>query len=234
MKIISRVPFILTRPNVIIPTATSKARKIGCRKTHFKQFGRMTTSMALSANGDSIEGGGSPTRPSRKKRYKNRKRKNGKRSVSTNTDKSDPTSTTTSVAVTATATTVLSTKTGKKYNKNAAAMAVATAAQRVLSDIDSGPNNMSEDELAHDVSETFLHGPNGFFKEPNAKRQRLEEENDMFGNDPSHLQQMQYLRRLDTHPALVLNADYQVGCVCFYVFLLVSKSDGQVRTCQSN
>ena len=228
------MPFILTRPNVIIPTATSKARKIGCRKTHFKQFGRMTTSMALSANGDSIEGGGSPTRPSRKKRYKNRKRKNGKRSVSTNTDKSDPTSTTTSVAVTATATTVLSTKTGKKYNKNAAAMAVATAAQRVLSDIDSGPNNMSEDELAHDVSETFLHGPNGFFKEPNAKRQRLEEENDMFGNDPSHLQQMQYLRRLDTHPALVLNADYQVGCVCFYVFLLVSKSDGQVRTCQSN
>ena len=80
------------------------------------------------------------------------------------------------------------------------------------------------------VSHNFLHGPNGFFKETRAKRQRLQEDNHVFGSDPSHVQQLQYLRELDLHPALVLNADYQVGYICnVRVFLVAFGMGGTQR-----
>lgn len=191
------------------------ALNAACRRPHFKRDERMhptsTTSLSASEGNDNIEAG-SPTRPTRRKRYKNRKRKNGKRTTSTSIDKNTPSVTTT--AVTATATKTVLSKNGKKYAKNAAAIAVATAATAILQSSSSSSSldtdsDLSEEELANDVSESFLNGSNGFFKETHAKRQRLEEENEMFGSDPSHTQQLEYLKELDMHPALVLNADYQ-------------------------
>lgn len=68
---------------------------------------------------------------------------------------------------------------------------------------------ISGDELANHVSASYIEGPGGFFQSTDAKRQRQEEENKIFETDPSHRKHIEYLRKLDRHPALVLNADYQ-------------------------
>lgn len=206
---------------LLVPTLhalTLSRHSLACRRTHSQRYESTTTRTTLSAKrsnehgASGTEGGSSSnrTRPSRKKRYKNRKQKQSKRST-----ESSGTMTTATVAATAAATTTTimtkSKSSGKKYSTNAAAVAVATAAATTVdSHLHSRePNNLSHVELATHVSHNFLHGPNGFFKETHAKRQRLQEDNHVFGSDPSHVHQLQYLRELDRHPALVLNADYQ-------------------------
>ena len=63
---------------------------------------------------------------------------------------------------------------------------------------------VSDDEIAHHVSSMYITGPGGFMKEAAIKREKQ--------NDNEHLA---FLKKLDRHPTLVLNADYQVGaCAC--------------------
>ncbi len=59
----------------------------------------------------------------------------------------------------------------------------------------------SDDELADHVSSMYITGPGGFMKEAAIKREK-----DKFDNE-----RMDFLKKLDRHPTLVLNADYQVG-----------------------
>lgn len=79
----------------------------------------------------------------------------------------------------------------------------------------SSPTNMkagaplSSEEIANHVSSRYLHGPGGTVNLIDAKRNRLKESNSIFENDPAHQEQINYLRKLDQHLALVLNADYQ-------------------------
>lgn len=57
---------------------------------------------------------------------------------------------------------------------------------------------VSDDEIAHHVSSMYITGPGGFMKEAAIKREKQ--------NDNEHLA---FLKKLDRHPTLVLNADYQ-------------------------
>ena len=69
---------------------------------------------------------------------------------------------------------------------------------------------LSSDEIANHVSSRYLNGPGGTMNLLQGKRNRMEESNSIFESDPGHKQQVEYLRKLDQHLALVLNADYQV------------------------
>jgi hypothetical protein len=55
---------------------------------------------------------------------------------------------------------------------------------------------MSPQELAHHVAHQYLHGSGGVFRQTSAKSEQRDE-------------QTSFLRKLDRHPALLLNADYQ-------------------------
>eukprot|EP00551_Chaetoceros_affinis_P009534 CAMPEP_0203672448 /NCGR_PEP_ID=MMETSP0090-20130426/8481_1 /ASSEMBLY_ACC=CAM_ASM_001088 /TAXON_ID=426623 /ORGANISM="Chaetoceros affinis, Strain CCMP159" /LENGTH=297 /DNA_ID=CAMNT_0050537767 /DNA_START=497 /DNA_END=1390 /DNA_ORIENTATION=+ len=74
----------------------------------------------------------------------------------------------------------------------------------------SGP--LSMDELALHVSNQYVSGAGGIFKQADAKRKRVEAASLLNGRadgNEDHKEQVEYLRKLDRHPALVLNADYQ-------------------------
>jgi len=69
----------------------------------------------------------------------------------------------------------------------------------------SGP--ISEDELAHHVFSMYTTGHGGLMKQAENKwRRHQANEDDSYDDDD----QVALLKRLDRHPALVLNADYQV------------------------
>ena len=58
---------------------------------------------------------------------------------------------------------------------------------------------LNADEIAHHVSNVYITGPGGMMKETKIKREKQ--------TDNEHLK---FLKKLDRHPTLVLNADYQV------------------------
>lgn len=74
---------------------------------------------------------------------------------------------------------------------------------------------ISEEELANHVSSMYIHGPGGIFNNMVKKRERREKIRNN-GDDSHHganqvldQEYEEFLRKLDRHPALVLNADYQ-------------------------
>lgn len=73
----------------------------------------------------------------------------------------------------------------------------------------SGP--CTEDELALHVISEYVSGRGGIFNQIDARRRR-EEASGLFRENSveSNKEQVDYLKKLDRHPALVLNADYQV------------------------
>lgn len=66
--------------------------------------------------------------------------------------------------------------------------------------------NISDDDLAHHVSSMYINGPGGLLMDAAKKRERFVESTMSFDNEHVDL-----LRKLDQHPTLVLNADYQVS-----------------------
>lgn len=68
---------------------------------------------------------------------------------------------------------------------------------------------VTELDVAQHVSSQYLNGGGGFLSNSNARRKRMEKSHEMFVTDPSHKKHAEYLKKLDRHPALVLNADYQ-------------------------
>ena len=72
----------------------------------------------------------------------------------------------------------------------------------------SGP--LSKEELAKHVASQYVSGSGGIFKEVDAKRKRQELHRHKNGETNMNKEQVEYLKKLDRHPALVLNADYQV------------------------
>jgi len=71
-------------------------------------------------------------------------------------------------------------------------------------------NPITEDEVAQHVSSRYVNGPGGILFDSVNKRKRQEASSKLYGTDKSHKDQVQHLKKLDMHPALVLNADYQV------------------------
>jgi 5-methylcytosine-specific restriction endonuclease McrA len=57
---------------------------------------------------------------------------------------------------------------------------------------------LTEQELSHHVSDVYTHGPGGHIRNQEERRKRL----------AAITEQNDYLKKLDGHPALVLNADY--------------------------
>ncbi len=74
----------------------------------------------------------------------------------------------------------------------------------------SGPLHI--DDLAMHVTSQYISGPGGIFKQADARMKRLEAASLLNGrvDDEANKEQVGYLRKLDRHPTLVLNADYQV------------------------
>jgi hypothetical protein len=58
---------------------------------------------------------------------------------------------------------------------------------------------LNADEIAHHVSSMYITGPGGMMKETQIKRKKQK-----------HNEHLTFLKKLDRHPTLVLNADYQV------------------------
>lgn len=74
-----------------------------------------------------------------------------------------------------------------------------------------GPTNpISEDDIGHHVAAQYINGPGGMIKGKYARRQQMEAKSAMMQDCTSPLRQIDYMKDLDRHPALVLNADYQV------------------------
>jgi 5-methylcytosine-specific restriction endonuclease McrA len=71
---------------------------------------------------------------------------------------------------------------------------------------------LSEQEVAEHVAALYIHGPGGILRDSERRRQRRQSELDRtlppLDRQDAH-QQLQSLRKLDRHPALLLNADYQ-------------------------
>ena len=73
---------------------------------------------------------------------------------------------------------------------------------------------LSEQDIAEHVSSLYIHGPGGVLRDTERRRQRRQHEIQSMMTF-SHIdqteaqQQLQTLRNLDRHPALLLNADYQ-------------------------
>ena len=72
---------------------------------------------------------------------------------------------------------------------------------------------LTESDVGHHVAERYISGPGSVLRDKKSRRDRMETQNTIVQEDASHKEQMQYLRMLDRHPALVLNADYQVSAV---------------------
>ena len=70
---------------------------------------------------------------------------------------------------------------------------------------------LTESDVGHHVAERYISGPGSVLRDKKSRRDRMETQNKIVKEDASHKEQMQYLRMLDRHPALVLNADYQVS-----------------------
>jgi hypothetical protein len=85
----------------------------------------------------------------------------------------------------------------------------ALAKGKQMSSSSSGP--VSASDVRHHVATQYITGPGGVVRDKVARRDRMETNTKMIKNDPTHKKQMEYLRKLDRHPALVLNADYQVS-----------------------
>jgi hypothetical protein len=66
-------------------------------------------------------------------------------------------------------------------------------------------DDVSDDDLAQHVSSMYITGPGGMIKDAAKKRERHEGSTSSYNQDHAAL-----LQKLDRHPALVLNADYQV------------------------
>jgi hypothetical protein len=77
---------------------------------------------------------------------------------------------------------------------------------------------LTDDEIRQHVTAQYIHGPGGTLRSAIVKRQQSNKNNQKLQQrlplastgDNTHLEQ---LRRLDQHPALVLNADYQVSLI---------------------
>ena len=80
---------------------------------------------------------------------------------------------------------------------------------------------LPESDVGHHVAKQYITGPGSTLRDKASRRDRMETQNRIVTEDSSHKEQMQYLRMLDRHPALVLNADYQVSDL--HVVLLVSQ-----------
>mmetsp|Transcript_28323 Transcript_28323/g.61671 ORF Transcript_28323/g.61671 Transcript_28323/m.61671 type:complete len:381 (+) Transcript_28323:290-1432(+) len=83
----------------------------------------------------------------------------------------------------------------------------ALAKGKQLSSSSSGP--VSASDVRHHVATQYITGPGGVVRDKVARRDRMETNTQIIKTDPSHKKQMEYLKKLDRHPALVLNADYQ-------------------------
>ena len=70
---------------------------------------------------------------------------------------------------------------------------------------------LPESDVGHHVAKQYITGPGSILRDKASRRDRMETQNRIVTEDSSHKEQMQYLRMLDRHPALVLNADYQVS-----------------------
>jgi hypothetical protein len=99
---------------------------------------------------------------------------------------------------------------------------------------------VTEEELAHHVSSMYIRGPGGIFNEMAKKRERNKGtmvarkqhgststlvDGGNVGDVGFDDEYEEYLRKLDRHPALVLNADFQV-CILlsFLLFFCLSGS----------
>ncbi len=71
---------------------------------------------------------------------------------------------------------------------------------------------INDDELAHHVSAMYMKGPGGKMRQVDIKRKRMEAASNL-EVDMTEREHRRYMSKLDRHPALVLNADFQV---CFY------------------
>jgi 5-methylcytosine-specific restriction endonuclease McrA len=80
--------------------------------------------------------------------------------------------------------------------------------RRSSSQLDKTPVPVSGDELANHVSSMYIDGSGGKMRQVEIKRKRQESESDLRING-SLAEQRAYVYKLDSHPALVLNADYQ-------------------------
>lgn len=72
---------------------------------------------------------------------------------------------------------------------------------------------LPESDVACHVADQYITGPGSILRDKASRRDRMATQNKIVMEDASHKEQMQYLRMLDRHPALVLNADYQVSIV---------------------
>jgi 5-methylcytosine-specific restriction endonuclease McrA len=68
---------------------------------------------------------------------------------------------------------------------------------------------VSSDEIASHVSSKYISGNGGKLHRMKEKRKRQVASSLSYETDPQHMDHVAYLRKLDRHPALVLNADYQ-------------------------
>ena len=80
---------------------------------------------------------------------------------------------------------------------------------------------VSSDELAEHVSGSYVYGRGGVLRESRKRSLHREKSSILYETDPSHKRQAQYLHKLDRHPALVLNADYQVSHSIFNSLVVI-------------
>ncbi len=91
-----------------------------------------------------------------------------------------------------------------------------------LSDITIGKEyivkSINDDELAQHVSSMYMRGPGGKMRQVDIKRKRMEAASNL-DVDMTEREHRAYMSKLDRHPALVLNADFQVcSIISFLVF----------------
>ena len=72
---------------------------------------------------------------------------------------------------------------------------------------------LTDDEVRQHVTAQYIHGPGGTLRTAIAKRQQQQQKRQQ-QQDEENLEQ---LKRLDQHPALVLNADYQVRHLALFL-----------------
>lgn len=72
--------------------------------------------------------------------------------------------------------------------------------------------DLTEEELAQHVSNVYVNGAGGLMQGTMKKRERMETESQQLDES-----QLAIIKKLDRHPALVLNADYQVRCYVKFV-----------------
>jgi len=70
---------------------------------------------------------------------------------------------------------------------------------------------LKQDELANHVAASYVAGRNGMMHKNKLKSNRVQSNVSKFSfeSSPTHQQHLDYIKKLDRHPSLVLNADYQ-------------------------